>query len=295
MLPKANTAPTFNPTLANCELTDLEFNQFSKFIYNQCGIKLPPIKRTMLSVRLAKRLRILKINNFKNYYQFLQSEEGQKNELVNMINVVTTNKTNFFREAKHFDILVEKVIPNLLQSRPDIRYKSLNIWSAGCSTGEEPYTIAMVMDDYVNNRNRINYSILCSDISTRVLKKAYKGIYDNNIIEGIPKHFIRKYLMRGKGKSSGKNRIVPELRERLTFRRINLNEGNNFGIKTLMDIIFCRNVIIYFDRETQIKLFKKYYNQLHPGGYLFIGHSETLHGINDKFIPVDASVYRKPA
>jgi len=290
---KSNTVIPASNRLAG-ELSTQEFQLFSKFIYEQCGIKLPKIKKTMLTVRLAKRLRALKISSFKEYYKYITSDEGRKNELVDMINVVTTNKTNFFRESKHFDILVQKVIPELLQDRPDIRYKSLNIWSAGCSTGEEPYTIAMVLEDYVKNHMHLNYAILCSDISTRVLQKAAKGIYDDPLLEGIPGHYLRNYLMRGKGKNKGKNRIVPELRSHLTFRRINLNEGPHFGIKTLMDIIFCRNVIIYFDRETQIKLFNKYYNQLHPGGFLFIGHSETLHGINDQFIPLDVSVYRKP-
>jgi len=287
------TPGTKLPPMAN-ELSDKYFNLFSRFIYDQCGIKLPQIKKTMLTVRLAKRLRAVKIRTFKEYYEYINSEDGRKNELANMIDVVTTNKTNFFREAKHFDVLVQKAIPDLFRTRPDIRYKTLNIWSAGCSTGEEPYTIAMVMDEYVNNHKSLSYAILCSDISTRVLQKAAKGVYEDALLEGIPGHYLRKYMMRGKGKSKGKNRVVPELRNRLTFRRVNLNSGNDFGIRTRMDIIFCRNVIIYFDRETQIQLFKKYYRQLHPGGYLFIGHSETLHGINDRFIPVDASVYRKP-
>jgi len=290
---KSNTVTSTSSALAG-ELSDREFQMFSTFIYDQCGIKLPEIKKTMLTVRLAKRLRALKINSFKEYYKYITCDKGRKNELVDMINVVTTNKTNFFRESKHFDILVQKVIPELFRCQPDIRYKSLNIWSAGCSSGEEPYTIAMVMDEYVKNQTHLNYAILCSDISTRVLQKAAKGIYEDALLEGIPNLYIRKYVMRGKGKNKGKNRIVPELRNHLTFRRINLNEGTHFGIKTMMHIIFCRNVIIYFDRETQVKLFNKYYNQLYPGGFLFIGHSETLHGINDRFIPVDVSVYRKP-
>jgi len=288
--------PQHNPVTppAIKEMSDRDFTLFSRFIYDQCGIKLPQIKKTMLTVRLSKRLRALKIASFKDYYKFITSDKGREKELVDMINVVTTNKTNFFRESKHFDLLVQKVVPELLQCQPDLRYKSLNIWSAGCSTGEEPYTIAMVMDEYINNHVYLNYAILCSDISTRVLQKASKGIYEDALLEGMPGQYLRKYMMRGKGNNKGKNRVVPELRDRLTFRRINLNSGPDFGIKTLMHVIFCRNVIIYFDRETQIKLFNKYYRQLHPGGYLFIGHSETLHGINDQFIPADVSVYRKP-
>jgi chemotaxis protein methyltransferase CheR len=287
-------AKTNDPKLMIGELSDTDFKLFSVFIYNQCGIKLPDIKKTMLSVRLAKRLRVLKMTSYRKYYEYVKSDKGRKEELTHMINEVTTNKTNFFREAKHFDILTEKIVPDLINIRPDIRYKSLYIWSAGCSTGEEPYTIAMVMEELIQKQMRLNYSILCTDISTRVLQKASKGIYDDLQLEGIPKYYLRKYTMRGKGKNQGKNRIIPELRDRLTFRQINLNEGTHFGIKTKMDIIFCRNVIIYFDRDTQKRLFEKYYRQLYPGGYLFIGHSETLHGIFDKFIPVDVSVYRKP-
>ena len=276
-------------------LSDNEFRRFSDFIYQQSGISLPRAKRTMLSVRLNKRLKALGIPTYRAYFDYVTSRRGQKEELVQMINVVSTNKTDFFREEKHFNFLSAEVLPKLCSNEGAASRRNLNVWSAGCSSGEEPYTLTMVLEDFFEKNKAASYTVLATDISTRVLSIAEKAVYPAEDIRPVPQKLEHRYLMRGKGKQTGYVRVVPELRKRVTFKRLNLTEGRNFGLKKMMDIIFCRNVIIYFDRPTQIRLFEKFYRQLTPGGYLFIGHSETLHGINDRFVPVSIAVYMKPA
>ncbi len=276
-------------------MSDRDFRRFRELIYEQCGINLVPAKKTMLTSRLRKRLRALNMESFGQYFDHVSSLKGKTGELVHMLDAVSTNKTDFFRESKHFDYLMKEALPRMVRSgywRPGRR---LNIWSAGCSSGEEPYTITMVLADFVSGKRAWDFSVLATDISTRVLEKAKKGIYPEDATEPVPPPLKRRYMMRGNGSQKGLCRVVPELRNHLQFRRINLNDGRNFGIRTRMDIIFCRNVIIYFDRETQKKLFEKFYAQIVPGGYLFIGHSETLHGINDRFKSVAVATYIKPS
>lgn len=275
-------------------ISDRDFFRFRDLIYDECGINLAPAKKIMLSLRLRKRLRVLDMVSFGQYYDYLSSTEGRSEELVHMLDVVSTNKTDFFREARHFEYLEKVALPGLVQCGYWNPGRRLNVWSAGCSSGEEPYTIAMVLADAATGRSAGDFSVFASDISTRMLEIARKGIYPESAIEPVPPVFKYKYLMRGKGSKKGFLRVVPELRDRLQFQRINLNNGMDFGIRSRMDMIFCRNVIIYFDRETQKKLFEKFYAQLVPGGYLFIGHSESLHGINDRFKPVATATYQKP-
>lgn len=275
-------------------MPELDFKRFREYIYDNCGVNLSPVKRTMLTLRLLKRMRTLGITSFSQYYDFVLSPKGQEEELVHMIDVVTTNKTDFFREPKHFDFLTKSALPALLQNGRLAKTGKICLWSAGCSSGEEPYTLAIVLQDFFENDKVDDFSILATDISSRVLEVGRQGIYPGDAVKPIPAVLKPKYLMRGKDSRKGFYRIVPELRSRVRFQRLNLIEGQCFGIKTKIDIIFCRNVVIYFDRETQSRLFSKFYDQLVPGGYLFIGHSETLHGVCDRFKPVSVSVYRKP-
>lgn len=275
-------------------MSDRVFDRFRRLIYGQCGIYLSEAKKTMLSARLRKRLNSLRMEHFEQYYKYVSNAKDGAIELVHMLDVVSTNKTDFFREPKHFDFLAEETLPNMVRSGKWRPGRRLNIWSAGCSSGEESYTIAMLLADYKSGNRTGDFSVLGTDISTRVLEKGEKGIYSEMVTEPIPTILKRRYLMYGNGTQKGFCRIVPELRSKVRFQRLNLNEGNDFGIKTKMDIIFCRNVIIYFDRETQKRLFEKFYRQITPGGYLFIGHSETLHGINDRFKAVAVSTYRRP-
>jgi chemotaxis protein methyltransferase CheR len=275
-------------------MTDADFRKFRELVYRECGINLVPAKKTMLAGRLRKRLRELGVESFRKYYEYVSGEGGRAGEIVRMLDVVSTNKTDFFREPGHFDALKDGVLPELVRSgrwRPGRR---LNIWSAGCSSGQEPYTIAMVVAQFASGNRTGDFSVLATDISTRVLEIARKGIYPASAMEPVPPSLIRKYTMRGRGGQVGLCRIVPELRGQVQFQRVNLNEGRSFGIRTPMDIIFCRNVIIYFDRETQRTLFQKFYQQLEPGGTLFVGHSESLNGINDKFRSIGSAAYVKP-
>jgi chemotaxis protein methyltransferase CheR len=274
-------------------MSEKDFRRFRDLIYDQCGINLLPKKKLMLTGRISKRLRELDISSFAEYFDYVTSSKGRSEELIRMIDVVTTNKTDFFREPKHFDFLINLALPNILQSGRATSHNRLNIWSAGCSSGEEPYTLAMVLSEFFRATGQGGFSILATDISTRVLNIAQKGIYPERSVAPVSIQLKQKYLMKGKGSRAGLCRIVPELRKCIQFRHLNLIGGRNFELRTKMDIIFCRNVIIYFDRNTQIQLFEKFYHQLNPGGYLFIGHSETLHGINDQFEPVSVAVYRK--
>lgn len=268
-----------------------DFERLSSFIYQECGIKMPPAKRTMLEARLQKRLRVLNMGSFSQYCNYLFSPNGQEKELIHMIDVVTTNKTDFFREPEHYGYLVKSVLPEW--SEKTGFHHPLSIWSAGCSTGEEPYTLAMVLSEFGESQNRFDFRIMASDISTRVLEKATKAVYDMDRIGPISDHMRRKYLLRSKDKVSELVRIVPKLREKITFQRINFMDSD-FGLRTPFDIIFCRNVIIYFDRETQERLMNKFYQNLKPGGWLFMGHSETLSGLDVPLVMVHPTVYRKP-
>jgi chemotaxis protein methyltransferase CheR len=275
----------------NETLPDKLFQKLSKLIYFQCGIKMPISKRTMLQARLQKRMRKLGIRTFSRYCDYLFSSRGMERELIHMIDVVTTNKTDFFREPKHFEFLSCRVLPELVQAQTTVR-KRVKIWSAGCSTGEEPYTLAMVMEDFAEQVRGLSYSILATDISTKVLEVAKTGIYESEKVESVPLNFKKKYLLRSKDRNKNLVRIVPELRSRVFFQRLNFMH-KDFGVSKSLDVIFCRNVMIYFDRETQEKLLNRFCKNLSNSGYVFIGHSETLHGLDVPLTMVSPTVYRK--
>ncbi len=277
-----------------CTMRDHEFEQFSAFIYEQVGIKMPPAKKTLLEARLQKRLKALGMQSFKEYANLVFSGTGREQEIIHLIDVVTTNKTDFFREPHHFDFLVKEAIPALQRLR-GVGESSLNpfrIWSAGCSTGEEPYTMAMVLAEYAAVNSGFRFSITASDICTQVLRSAANAVYVEERTDTIPLPLKKKYLLRSKDKAKGVVRIIPALRSLISFKRVNFMD-DQFGIQEQQDVIFCRNVIIYFDKQTQAALMKKFYRQLQPGGYLFIGHSETLNGLDVPFTQAGNTVYRK--
>jgi len=279
--------PQFLPTLK-----DKEFERFSAFIYDKVGIKMPSAKKTMLEARLQKRLKSLAMDTFEAYSDFVFSAEGQRTELIHLIDVVTTNKTDFFREPSHFEYLTKAALPAIIETRGDCLRQPMRIWSAGCSSGEEPYTMAMVLSEFAAEHRDFRYAILASDISTRILDTAKTAIYPEDRVDTVAPHFKKKYLLRSKDRGRSLVRICPQLRSQITFRRINFMD-EDFGVADKMDVIFCRNVVIYFDKATQQTLMKKFYHQLRPGGYLFLGHSETLNGIDVDFKVVASTVYRK--
>jgi chemotaxis protein methyltransferase CheR len=273
-------------------ISDKDFNRFASLIYEQCGIKMPPHKRSMLEARLRKRLRVLGLDSYEAYREYLFSKDGMHEELVNMIDVVTTNKTDFFREPRHFDFMTETALPNLIPTTGAGIERPLRLWSAGCSSGEEPYTIAMFLDDFMWHGRKIDFQILATDISTQVLEKARLGIYHHDKIEPVPETFRKKYLLRKKDPDSPHVRVVPALREKLRFGRVNFMD-DQYEVGEQKDIIFCRNVIIYFDRATQERFLARLCSCLRSGGYLFMGHSETLSGMPLPLRQLAPAVYQK--
>lgn len=271
-------------------MSSKDFRLFSRLIEGICGIKMPDAKKNMLESRLRKRLRSLEMDSFRDYYDFLSSPEGEQIEMIMMIDAVTTNKTDFFREPAHFVFLAEKVLPELLVRMQSNR---VNFWSAGCSSGEEPYTLAMVLSEYANTCGHFNFSILATDICTEVLEKAYRGIYEKDRIAPISADLRKKYLLRSRDKSRGMVRLVPEVRSKITFRRLNFLDSS-YRIEERFQVIFCRNVLIYFDRPTQERVLNNFCRHLVPGGYLFLGHSETINGLDVPLVQVNSTIYRKP-
>ena len=272
-------------------MTSKQFEKFRKFIYDQCGIKLSDAKKTLLEGRLQKRMRRLGMSSFQDYEQYIFSPEGMQEELIQMIDVITTNKTDFFRESNHFDYLVNEALPALIDINGSV-YREIRIWSAGCSTGEEPYTMGIVLSEYANKVPGFKFSVLATDISTKVLQHAVSGIYDSSKVVPIPIALKKKYLLKHKDKTKKIVRIAPELRKQVTFKRLNFMDSS-YGIEKPMHIIFCRNVLIYFDRETQERIINKFCKNLVNGGYLFLGHSETLNGLRVSLTQVSPTVYRK--
>ena len=274
-------------------ITDKEFLHLGEFIHREYGIKMPPVKKIMLESRLQKRLKTLGMKSFSEYSKYLFSKEGIRDELIHMVDMVTTNKTDFFRESQHFSYLTSHAIPELAAEYGAGYRRPLKLWSAGCSSGEEPYTLAMVLADYATMNEGFRFEILASDISSRMLEHASRAIYDESKVAPVPVMMKKRYLLRSKDRDKGLVRIVPELRAMVSFRRINFMEGD-FGLRELMDIVFCRNVIIYFDKPTQERLLNRLASHIAPGGFIFMGHSETLSGLNVPLRPVAPTVYRKP-
>lgn len=256
-------------------LTAKEFAQLSQFIHTEYGIKLPPVKMTMLESRLHKRLRATGKPDFKEYCEYLFSKEGQEKELIQMVDLVTTNKTDFFREPAHFSFLREQWLPEWLENRSSVQEK-LKIWSAGCSSGEEPYTLAMVLQEFSQECGiPVDYAILGTDLSTEILSKAVKAIYTEEKAAGIPLSLKKKYLLRSKSPGNNTVRIIPALRAKTSYMRLNFMDAA-YDVPDEYHIIFCRNVLIYFDRATQEKVINRLCKKLKPGGYLFLGHSESI-------------------
>jgi chemotaxis protein methyltransferase CheR len=271
-------------------LSAKDFGRICKLIYERCGIRLNDDKKIMLEGRLKRRMAKLEMESYSDYCDYVFSGHSQhREEVVHLIDVVTTNKTDFFREKAHFDFLVAKALPELISQRRDGR--EIVVWSAGCSTGEEPYTLAIVLSEFERAHPGFRFRILATDISTEVLSKAKQGVYKSEVVQPVPPDLRRKYFLRSRNRESGLMRVVPELRERVEFSRLNLVD--NFSFSEPSDAIFCRNVIIYFDRATQERLFQRLIAQLVGGGYIFVGHSESLHHMDLPLTPVAPALFRK--
>ncbi len=280
------------PYLVPGEMSRETFCRFRDYVTEKLGIKMPDAKRTMLQSRLQKRLRALGIGSYDEYYDYVFGARGMETELSYMIDAITTNKTDFFREPKHFEYLAHVVLPGLLETANKTRSKVFRFWSAGCSTGAEPYTLAMVLSEFASRNPVFRFSILATDISKQVLDQAKDGIYSAAMADPIPPPLRKKYLLKSKDPREATVRIVPELRARVSFGRLNFM-ADDFGLGNIMDIIFCRNVMIYFDRPTQEKVVNRFCRYLDSDGYLFIGHSETLNGLNVPLTQVSPTIYRR--
>ncbi len=258
-------------------------------IYEQTGIVINEEKQIMLEGRLKRRTTALKMATYHEYCEFLFAGAGHHSEeIIHLIDAVTTNKTDFFREKAHFDFLVGRALPELTSRNGS---REFLIWSAGCSTGEEPYTMALVLNEYKESHPAFRFRVLATDISTSVLAKARIGMFNEQVVRPVPAALRKKYFMRSRDRESDLMRVVPELRGTIEFRRLNFME--DFGMTEMADAIFCRNVLIYFDPPTQERLLQKLSRQLVEGGYMFVGHSETLQRMDLPLVPVAPALYRK--
>lgn len=267
---------------AGYRLLDSEFTQFQSLLYRLAGISLSPAKKALVCGRLAKRIKHHRLDSYGDYFQLLTSGR-EPQELQIAIDLLTTNETYFFREPKHFEFLRSRILP---ARRP---VSAFRVWSAACSSGEEPYSIAMLLADCLHEAP---WEIVASDISTRVLERARNGHYAMERAEHIPQDYLRAFCLKGVGRQEGTFMIDKRLRSKIAFRQVNLNE--QLPRLGEFDVIFLRNVMIYFDVETKRKVVQRLMAAIKPGGHLLIGHSESLNGVCDELQVVSPSIYRKP-
>jgi len=275
------------------QLNEEDFKFICQFVYDTTGIVLNDSKREMLYRRLTRIIRERQLNSFGEYCQLLRVQGEQEKDF--FINAITTNLTSFFRENHHFEYLKNEEIPALMKKKAVEANgkKRLRVWSSASSTGEEPYSIAMTLLEAMNKElPKWDVKILATDIDSNVLAKGKAGIYDLNRIEDIPRKLKESYFFQGCGKSSQSVKVHDKLKEIITFKQLNLL--NDWPMKGPFDAIFCRNVIIYFDKKTQQELFSRYYEMLAPGGLLFLGHSENLGHYQQYFSNVGRTIFRKP-
>lgn len=275
----------------NLELTERDYQNFREFIYLKSGINLHEGKKELLKARLMKVLRHSGFRSIGEYYTYLVKHDDTGEECVNLLNSVSTNLTYFFREPKHFQFLSHVALPELEKGLYGKTKKNITLWSAGCSSGEEPYSLAMTCLERPWGVEGLEVRILATDISTKMLGKASEGIYPEERMENVTYEVKRRYFQRGVGRWKGYYRAKAGLKQLIRFERLNLVDP--FPDKEGFDIIFCRNVMIYFDKPTQERIVKKLHHALNEKGYLFIGHSESLTGVNHSFKYIQPSVYRK--
>ena len=275
------------------ELSKASLAQFSVFVTETLGIKMNASKLPMLQGRLQRRLRDLELESLEAYREHLFENPAGQDELQHFIDAVTTNKTDFFREPQHFDLLVDRILPELGPRTFDGRPANwtCRVWSAPCSSGEEPYTLAMVLSEYAARTPGFDFALLATDISSRMLAHAERGIYAQERIDPVPPALRSRYLLRARDRHRAQVRIAPELRAKVTFRSLNFM-ARDYRVRDTYDVIFCRNVLIYFDKPTQEAVVQRLARHLRPDGYLFLGHSESLAGLDVPFRPNGLAVYR---
>ncbi|MDN4166127.1 CheR family methyltransferase [Cytophagales bacterium LB-30] len=272
-------------------ITPADYRKLSDYIQSNYGIQLPDSKQKMVEARLQKRIKTLQMSSFSEYLHFVFSEEGNQQEYFQMIDLITTNKTDFYREAAHFEFLTNEWLPKFVENKRE--GEPLKIWSSACSTGEEIYTLVMVLKDYMlANYQSFGYKILGTDLSLRALQTAAAGVYAHEKIEAIPMNIRKRYLLKNNNPTAPQVMVKPELKQNIQLKRFNLLKSYE-GIQESFDIIFCRNVLIYFSKESQYQVVSELLKKLKPGGYLFIGHAESLTNFSLPIVQVKPTIYRK--
>lgn len=282
------TDATLEETL---HISQRSFERIAQFVTSELGIKMPTSKVAMIQSRLLRRVRGLGLRSIDEYCDRLFSSVDGDTERVHLINAITTNKTDFFREPAHFRFLTETALPEIERAAGGLP-APVAVWSAACSSGEEPYTLAMVLSEYAGARPGFDFQILATDISTKVLDAAKDGIYTKLQIEPVPRELRHKYLLRAKDRRQTLVRMVPSLRRRVSFGRLNFMD-TEYGVAGMFDVIFCRNVLIYFDHPTQEAVLGRLCRKLKPGGYLFVSHSESISGFDLPLDTLGNSCFRK--
>ena len=267
------------------ELTPAAFDWFRQSVYTLAGIRLQPGKEGLVKSRLSKRLRALGISSFEQYIEHLEDKRGRL-ELKLMVDHLTTNKTSFFRESQHFDHMRTSLLPQLLAAKVPLKF-----WSAGCSSGEEPYTLAMVLHDALPDSCRDSGCILATDISARMLERARAGVYTSSVVQDVPKDLLRRHFQAVQADGKPAYRVGDSLRRMVRFAHLNLMD--DWPMRGPFGAIFCRNVMIYFDRPTQERLVERFRQLLVPGGFLLIGHSESMTGLSHGYRYVRPAVYAR--
>ena len=271
------------------EFADQDFQRVRRIINEIAGISLAEGKRELVYSRLSRRLRHLGLRRFDDYCRLLETGGEDNPELGEFVNALTTNLTSFFREQHHFEFLGRELLPALMRER-GLSNRRIRIWSAGCSTGEEPYSIAMVVRETLPAVGW-DAKILATDLDSNVLATAQRGVYDAARIKDLPEARVRRWFQKGRDAQSGQVRVAPELQDMIFFRRLNLML--DWPMSGPFDVIFCRNVVIYFDKPTQRKLFDRFADLLAEHGHLFVGHSESLFKVTDRFAPLGKTIYRR--
>lgn len=285
----AHTRPHSRVQSAHPEISEADFQLFQDLIYREAGMWLSPAKVALLTGRLAKRLRLHGMDSFKKYYTFvLESPE----ERVHMLDAISTNETHFFREPKHFELLRCSIFPQWVRAAAEgRRSRTIRVWSAGCSTGQEPYSLAMTLLAHFPPAAGWEIAILATDISTRVLETAKRGIWPAEKASEIPLEYLKAFMLRGFGEQGGKIKAGPEIQSLIQFYRLNLN-SSAYPFVGKFDLIFCRNVLIYFDERSRDYVVRRLASFLAPSGYFFVGHAESLHAMGDVLTTFVPTVYR---
>jgi len=287
--PKIDAAPSDNFAVLSQSVSEADFALFQRLIEGETGIYLAPVKKALLVGRLATRVRQLGIRSLRDYYKRVVADPDER---MHMIDRISTNETQFFREPLHFDFLMNRVVPEWrTKERAGKRPRHIRVWSAGCSTGEEPFSIAMTLLDHFPASTGWRLEVLATDLSTRVLEKGCLGAWPLERSNQIPAAYLKSYMLRGTGSQEGTMKAGPELQQVVRFERLNLHDETAYPRSGPFDLIFCRNVLIYFQPVTKVHVVRRLLDELAPDGYLLVGHSENLNQLTDRVRTVVPTVY----